>query len=157
IPIVYATVAMFFGFLTFAFSSFVPIQNFGILTGITLLAALVSNLVLLPALLATTKIITLWDLAAVRLGEHPEKTLPLVAGLRRGQARIVVLMGHLRHFAPGETIVRRGDEGDEMFVILEGTAQVFAGESLGDALIGEHRRGDVFGEMALVRHGQRSA
>jgi hypothetical protein len=157
IPIVYATVAMFFGFLTFAFSSFVPIQNFGILTGVTLLAALVSNLVLLPALLATTKIITLWDLAALRLGEQPEKTIPLFAGLRRGQARIVVLMGHLRHFAPGETIVQRGDEGDEMFVILEGTAQVFAGESRGDALIGEHHRGDVFGEMALIRHSQRSA
>ena len=31
VPIVYTTVALFFGFLTFAFSSFVPIQDFGVL------------------------------------------------------------------------------------------------------------------------------
>jgi len=56
VPIVYTTVALFLGFLTFAFSSFVPIQNFGILTAFTMAAALGANLVLLPALLATTKV-----------------------------------------------------------------------------------------------------
>ncbi|MGH9201488.1 MAG: efflux RND transporter permease subunit, partial [Vicinamibacterales bacterium] len=55
-PIIYATVALFLGFLTFAFSSFVPIQQFGVLTGVTMAAALVANLVLLPAVLATTRI-----------------------------------------------------------------------------------------------------
>src|SRR5439155_66129 len=93
VPIVYTTIALFFGFLTFTLSSFVPIQNFGILAGVTMATALGANLVLLPALLATTKIITLWDLLGVKLGDDPARTIPLFAGLRPSQARIVVLMG----------------------------------------------------------------
>src|SRR5207245_4078546 len=45
LPIVYTTVALFLGFLSFAFSSFVAIQNFGILTAFTMAAALGANLV----------------------------------------------------------------------------------------------------------------
>src|SRR2546422_8388210 len=98
VPIVYTTVALFLGFLTFAFSSFVPIQNFGILSGVTMATALGANLLLLPALLATTKIITLWDLVGVRLGKDPTRTIPLFGGLRPAQARVVVLMGQVKRF-----------------------------------------------------------
>jgi uncharacterized protein len=157
IPIVYATVALFFGFLTFAFSSFVPIQNFGILAGVTLLASLGTNLVLLPALLATTKIITAWDLVGVRLGRSPARTIPLFNGLRPGQARIVVLMGELRRFAAGEFIVRRGELGNEMYLMLHGNTEVWAGTGAERKAITTMRRGEVFGEMALVRHNERSA
>src|SRR5881397_3241325 len=79
VPIVYTTIALFFGFLTFALSGFVPIKNFGILAGVTMATALGANLVLLPALLATTKIITLWDLLGVKLGDDPARTIPLFA------------------------------------------------------------------------------
>ena len=157
VPIVYTTVALFLGFLTFAFSSFVPIQNFGILTGFTMAASLGANLVLLPALLATTKVITLWDLVGVKLGLEPARTIPLFAGFRPGQARIVVLMGELKRFAPGEMVVRRGELGDEMYVIIRGRAEVWAGSGEERQRVAEHRRGDVFGEMGLVRHTERSA
>jgi hypothetical protein len=157
VPIVYTTVALFFGFLTFSLSSFVPIQNFGLLAGVTMATSLLANLVFLPALLGTTRIITLWDLLGVRLGEHPERTIPLFAGLRRAQARIVVLMGELKRFAPGEAIVRRGEQGDEMFVVIQGTAEVWAGSGAERRKLAVNRRGDVFGEMGLVRQNERSA
>jgi uncharacterized protein len=156
-PIIYATVALFLGFLTFAFSSFVPIQQFGVLTGITMTTALVANLVLLPGVLATTKIITVWDLLAVKIGEDPARTIPLFAGLRPAQARIVVLMGEIKRFAPGEPIIRRGEAGDEMYVIMQGTVDVLAGTGAERRKIAQHKRGDVFGEMAFVRRHVRSA
>ena len=157
VPIVYTTVALFLGFLTFAFSSFVPIQHFGVLTGMTMATALVANLVLLPALLATTKIITVWDLLAVKLGKDPARTIPLFAGLRPAQARIVVLMGEIKRFAPGETIVRQGEIGDEMYVIIQGAVDVFAGRGRERRHRDRHGAVDVFGEMGLVRHHERSA
>jgi len=120
-------------------------------------ASLGANLVLLPALLATTKVITLWDLVGVKLGQEPARTIPLFAGLRPGQARIVVLMGELKRFAPGEMVVRRGELGDEMYVIIRGRAEVWAGDGQERRRVAEHRRGDVFGEMGLVRHTERSA
>jgi predicted RND superfamily exporter protein len=156
-PIIYATIALFFGFLTFSLSSFVPIQQFGVLTSVTMLAALVANLVLLPGVLATTKIITVWDLLAVKLGKDPARTIPLFAGLRPAQARIVVLMGEIKRFAPGESIIRRGEAGDEMYVIMQGTVDVLAGAGAERRKIAQHKRGDVFGEMAFVRRHVRSA
>src|SRR5205809_735616 len=155
--IVYTTIALFFGFLTFGFSSFVPIQNFGILAGVTMVTSLGANLVLLPALLSTTKIITLWDLLGVRLGDAPAATIPLFAGLRPAQARIVVLMGDLRHFAPGKIVVRRGEIGEEMYVMIGGRTEVFVGDGAGRQRINELKRGDVFGEIGLVRHAGRPA
>src|SRR5207247_874927 len=98
------------------------------LAGVAMATSLGANLVLLPALLATTKIITLWDLLGVKLGDDPAQTIPLFAGLRPSQARIVVLMGELRHFQPGEAIVRRGERGDEMYVIIAGTIEGLAGD-----------------------------
>jgi predicted RND superfamily exporter protein len=157
VPIIYATVALFLGFLTFAFASLVPIQQFGVLSGMTMATALAANLVLLPALLATTKIITVWDLLAVKLGKDPAKTIPFFAGLRPAQARIVVLMGEIKRFAPGETIVRQGELGDEMYVIIQGAVDVFAGSGKERRLLARHGHGQVFGEMGLVRHDRRSA
>ncbi len=157
VPIIYATVALFLGFLTFGFASLVPIQQFGVLSGMTMATALVANLVLLPALLATTKIITVWDLLAVKLGKDPARTIPFFAGLRPAQARIVVLMGEIKRFAPGETIVREGEAGDEMYVIIQGSVDVFAGHGRQRRLLAQHGHGQVFGEMGLVRHQERSA
>ena len=156
-PIIYTTVALFFGFLTFGFSNFIPIQNFGVLAACTMGVALAANLMLLPALLATTKIITAWDLVGVKLGADPTRTIPLFAGLRPGQARIVVLMGELKRFAAAEAVVRRGERGQEMYVILEGAAHVWADAQRGGQPIRTLVRGDVFGEMALVRRVERSA
>jgi hypothetical protein len=157
VPIVFTTVALALGFLTFAFSSFVPIQNFGILSGVTMAASLGANLVLLPALLATTKIITLWDLVGVKLGKDPARTIPLFAGLRPAQARVVVLMGEVKRYEPGETIVRQGEQGEEMYVILQGKTEAWVHNEQTRKCVNEMRRGDVFGEMGLVRHTERSA
>src|SRR5262245_55732640 len=157
VPIVFTTVALFLGFLTFAFSSFVPIQTFGVLSSVTLAASLGTNLLLLPSLLATTKIITLWDLVGVKLGRAVVRAIPLFAGLRPTQARVVVLMGELRRYRAGETIVQQGDRGDEMYVILQGETAVFVREHERRQQVSAFRRGDVFGEMSLVRHAERSA
>jgi hypothetical protein len=155
--IVLTTVALIVGFLTFTFSSFVPIQDFGVLAAVTMGAAMVANVGLLPALVAGTKVITLWDLVAVRLGENPTLTIPLFRGLGAGEARIVVLMGELGHYESGDMIVRRGECGHDMYVILQGSTEVVVDKAGIPTAIAELRRGDVFGEMALVRHDARTA
>jgi hypothetical protein len=157
VPIVYTTVALFFGFLTFGFSSFVPIQDFGLLSGVTMATALGANLILLPTVLATAKIITVWDLVGVQLGKDPARTIPLFAGLRPTQARVVCLMGEVRRFDAAQPIVRTGERGDSMFVIIQGRCEVWAGDGAQRRRLRELGRGEVFGEMGLVRHNERSA
>jgi predicted RND superfamily exporter protein len=155
--IVLTTIALVIGFLTFTFSDFVPIREFGTLAAGTMAAAMIANIGLLPALVAGTKVITLWDLVAVRMGENPTETIPLFRGLGPGEARIVVLMGELGHFEANDTIVRRGESGHDMYVILNGTTRVVVDKAGAPTSIAELRRGEVFGEMALLRHDARTA
>jgi len=156
-PMISGSTTLGLGFLVFLFSSFVPIQKFGFLTALTIAAAFVNDLVLLPALLATTRIITLWDLLYLKLGKDPHKTIGLFEGLRPSQAKIVTLMGEYKAFPHGQAIVRQGELGNEMFVLIGGKAEVQVTVSGHSRVVRELYRGDVFGEMGLLRHHQRTA
>jgi hypothetical protein len=156
-PVVYTTIMLFLGFSTLYFSSFVPIQEFGFLSAITLLVALFADLVLLPALLTTTRIVTLWDMMYVKLGKDPHKTIPLFDGLRPSQAKIIVLMGEMKSYSKGEAIICQGDLGNDMFVIINGKGEVLHNSEGKTWPIRELLRGDVFGEMGLIRHQKRTA
>lgn len=65
--------------------------------------------------------------------------------------------GTPRGFRSGETLVREGEKGNEMFVIRSGRVRVYKGsgaESVTLALLGP---GDYIGEMSLVGDYPRSA
>ena len=143
------------GFFIVCLSSFKPVQHFGLLSGITMVIALVTELFLTPALVTTTKIITVWDLMFLKLGPDPHKQIPLFAGLGPLRAKLVVLMGHLESATRGTFIARRGDVKPELYVLLNGRADVHHGD--GGPLIRTLTRGDVVGEMGLVRLRARSA
>jgi len=61
-PSLYVSASLFLGFLTLYFSTFVPIQKFGLLFATAIVVTLVGNVILLPALLASRRILTVWDL-----------------------------------------------------------------------------------------------
>ena len=156
-PSLYASVILFLGFLVLYFSTFVPIREFGMLSAATMIVAFGADVLLLPALLATTKIITLWEVLYLKLGRDPQKTIPLFAGLRPVQAKIVTLMGEFRTFDKGDFIVRQGEMGREMFVLINGRADARLNIDGASKLLRTMGRGDVIGEMALIRQNQRTA
>ena len=156
-PTFYVALLFFLGFLTLCFSTFVPVQEFGFLSAITIIVGLASEVVLLPSLLATTPIITLWNVLYLKLGKDPHKTIPLFDGLRPFQAKIVTLMGELKAFPRGQHIIRQGEMGNEMYVVINGTADVILNSSDHPRHLNKLGRGDVFGEMGLIRHHERTA
>ena len=156
-PTFYVALLFFLGFLTLCFSTFVPVQEFGFLSAITIIVGLASEVVLLPSLLATTPIITLWNVLYLKLGKDPHKTIPLFDGLRPFQAKIVTLMGELKAFPRGQHIIRQGEMGNEMYVVINGTADVILNTSDHPRHLNTLGRGDVFGEMGLIRHHERTA
>ncbi|MBI3801304.1 MAG: MMPL family transporter [Deltaproteobacteria bacterium] len=154
-PALYASVVLFLGFLTLSFSTFVPIRQFGLLSATTILVGLVGEIALLPALLATTPIITLWDLLHVKLGKDPHKTIGIFADLRPSQAKIAALMGELKAFPRGHAIIRRGEVSDEMFVMISGRAEVRVNSAGQPRTVWELQRGDLFGVTSLIRSEER--
>ena len=157
-PIVFTSVALFFGFGILIVSGFKLTAVFGAVTAVVMLICLAGDIVFLPALLNATRIVTLWDLLALKLGPATLRAVPLLRGMSKRQARILVLMGELADYADGEHIVRRGEAGDRLYVMIEGAARVLAtGEDGGAREVARLETGDVFGEMAVVRETARSA
>jgi uncharacterized protein len=156
-PTFYVSLLFCLGFLTLCFSTFVPVQEFGFLSAVTILVGLASEVVLLPALLATTPIISLWHVLYLRLGKDPHKTIPLFDGLRPFQAKLVTLMGELKAFSQGQHIIRQGEMGTEMYVLISGTADVILNSSDHRRRLNTLGRGAVCGEMGLIRHHERTA
>jgi CRP-like cAMP-binding protein len=59
----------------------------------------------------------------------------------------------LDQWSEGASIIRQGEEGDRFFVMLEGRASV----TVGTEIVSELRRGDQFGEIALLHGVPRTA
>ncbi len=74
--------------------------------------------------------------------------------LRQLAARLVQ-----RHAGPGETIIRRGDQGDSLFIIAEGLVDVLIWvQAQGREMpVSQMVSGEFFGEMALLTGEERSA
>jgi CRP-like cAMP-binding protein len=64
-------------------------------------------------------------------------------------------MTSLRHFPAGHKLIRTGDQGEEMFVVIHGTMAATVPGKSGSVRV-ELARGDVVGEVGLF-HGRRSA
>lgn len=61
-------------------------------------------------------------------------------------------------FQPGDEIVRAGDEGDRLYLIVSGAVDVLAaGVGTGERRLAELGSGDYFGEIALLRDAPRNA
>jgi len=59
----------------------------------------------------------------------------------------------LREYKAGEVIFREGDPATELFIVKSGTVEV----RLGNRLLGTLPERSIFGEMALIDPGPRSA
>jgi hypothetical protein len=79
--------------------------------------------------------------------------LPLFAPLPLAMVETLALRLEPRRHAPGEVIVRQGDDGDTFYVIADGTVEVHRD----GALRRRQDAGEFFGEIALLRDVPRTA
>jgi hypothetical protein len=146
-PVVYSALALIAGFAIVCLSNFQPIRHFGFLASVTMIVDLVAELLITPAIVMSTTIITIWDLLYLKLGPEPEKQIPLFHGLRPLQAKIVVLMARLASATPGTFITRRGEMKPELYVLLSGCVEVRP--SANGPVIDQLCRGDVIGDKTF--------
>jgi CRP/FNR family cyclic AMP-dependent transcriptional regulator len=63
----------------------------------------------------------------------------------------------MKSYAPGETIFREGEEGEEMYIIQKGKVRVLKNFGGKPDVISVLEKGDFFGEMAIVNRIRRTA
>ena len=96
-----------------------------------------------------------WEFVTDRLQQTPLVGIPLLAGLSFTEAKQVLThVGTVLRCKKGDHIVRAGDTGHEMFVLLAGGVEVRGGA---DQVLATMARGDLFGEIALFSESRRTA
>ncbi len=89
----------------------------------------------------------------VRLRMEVMAGMPLFAHLGYKELVRVMNITRVREYEPGEIIIQEGEPGDELLLVLDGTVDLLKE----GAYITSFKRGDHFGEMALVDRSPRSA
>jgi serine/threonine protein phosphatase PrpC/CRP-like cAMP-binding protein len=79
--------------------------------------------------------------------------MPLFQRLNERELLRVMQVVEVIGYKPGEVIVREGERGDELFLVLSGQCRI----SRAETVLLEVGPGDHFGEMALIRAMPRSA
>ncbi len=158
IPIFSTSVALALGFATFAISSFSPVMNFGLLSAMVIILALLATFLIMPSLLHTVPLLTLWDIISTRLERDSIERCELLRGIKPHQVKRILLVGEILEYKQGETIIRQGETDKKLFVLLEGKADVR--KQFDDGTTHQLRSletGSVFGEIALVVSCSRTA
>ena len=155
-PIVFVSMALASGFAVLAFSRFVPTVYLGLLSAFVMIAAMISELVLSPILLASTRLVTVWDMLLIRMNPDLVRRAPLFEGLSRWEARKVVLTGVLRSLAPGQYAIRRGAQGRDLYMVVAGRLVVVDSDLDGrERTLSIVEPGGIFGETGLSSDGYR--
>ena len=116
------SVALVIGFSMLCFGQFASTIQFGFLAALTMAVAWISDLMITPMLLHATPLITGWDLLRLKIGPQVVERSPLFRGLKASEVKRVALLGTVTQHAAGDLLLRQGDEGDYMLVLLSGAA-----------------------------------
>jgi predicted RND superfamily exporter protein len=154
-PVTYTTACLCLGFLAMTTSQLQNQREFAALAAFTLAFAWLVDVVFTPALAARMRVVTLWDVLTLDLGEDPQRSIPLFRGLTKHQSRIAALMTSLRGYAAGHSLMRTGETGDDMFVLIHGRMEALVPGRDGMVRVGIER-GDLVGEIGFF-HGRRTA
>jgi small-conductance mechanosensitive channel/CRP-like cAMP-binding protein len=82
---------------------------------------------------------------------------PVFECLSDDQLTNLVKDAHLNHFGRGERMIEEGADGDSMFILLRGTANVSVSKNGASIQVATLNSGDCFGEMSLLTGEPRSA
>ena len=82
---------------------------------------------------------------------------PLFKNLSDAQLDALLPRGRHAHFGRGEKLIQQGAEGESMFILVHGQANVVVEKNGADTHVASLSEGDCFGEMSLLTGEPRSA
>jgi len=148
-PVTFATHALCLGFVVLATSPLGELRWLGWTATCALGVAWLCAFVLAPALCGDLHVVTLWDTLSLDLGQAPQSSIPLLRDLSNAQCRIVAQHGTQRRAPAGQPLLRSGDEGREMFLVIDGALQASIETPAGRQVLNRFTRGDLVGEVGF--------
>lgn len=96
------------------------------------------------------------QMSADQLAGHL-RTVDFLAGLDPKQIEVVAQGARIEQFLSGERVVRQDESGDELYIILSGSADVQIEQNDLHSVVNHLSPGQFFGEMSLLTGEPRSA
>lgn len=91
-----------------------------------------------------------------RMYESFLEEVPLLSSLTLYERSKIADALETQKFTDGQTIIQEGDKGEAFFMVEQGEAEVFK-QDAGDKTIKLYKKGDYFGELALLDDKPRAA
>ncbi|NKB62230.1 MAG: MMPL family transporter [Gammaproteobacteria bacterium] len=158
-PVFSTSTALCLGYSALLFAEFGSIAQFGFLSAVTMLVALIGDLILTPTLLITNPLITSWDLFRMKIKSDKLKESLFFKGLTRGEIKRVALVGTVVEFKKGENLLEQGQTDEHhMYIILSGQAEVKVQNENGQSSrMTTLNEGSIVGEMSFLSGQDRTA
>ncbi|MBF0265383.1 MAG: MMPL family transporter [Gammaproteobacteria bacterium] len=154
-PIMATSFSLFMGFLVLSSSAFSPISLFGALSAMVIVFSFITTFSLLPILLCTTRLITIWDILDIKVKEAVLYNCQIFKGLSAHQIKRLILETHIHSYHRSEVIISQKDVFREMYIILDGSVDVYDAHNP-DVFLYQLKEGDVFGEVSLLLDTERT-
>lgn len=146
-PVTYSSFALIMGFVVLTASGLQNQVQFGALAAFTIAVAWVADITFTPALASGVRIVTLWDVLRLDLGQAPQKSIPLFADLSLRQARVFALLSTIQRCKAGERLLSEGDKAGDIYVVIDGELRAWVHRENQDVELSRMRRGAVMGEV----------
>jgi hypothetical protein len=151
LPMIATSLALTAGFLVFTQSDFQPVAQFGALSALVILSALVADFTITPLAIAALRLVTLWDLLSLELREEVIGKSLLFQGMRPWQVRRFILSSAMLRVHAGEAVFRAGDTSNAMYLVMTGAVEIHLRKPNSEDIVVERfLAGDLFGDVALL-------
>jgi CRP-like cAMP-binding protein len=96
---------------------------------------------------------------AMNLNEEVEvlKGVPIFAKMETARLKLIAFTSERMNYAEGQELCHQGDQGDAMFVILGGVADVLIDTATGQISVAQLKKNDFLGEIAILCDVPRTA
>jgi CRP/FNR family cyclic AMP-dependent transcriptional regulator len=96
---------------------------------------------------------------AMNLNEEVEvlKGVPIFAKMETARLKLIAFTSERMNYAEGQELCHQGDQGDAMFVILGGVADVLIDTETGQIRVAQLKKNDFLGEIAVLCDVPRTA
>ena len=150
VPVISTSISLALGFGVLYFSGFQIVAQFGLLAALTMIYALLSDLLVTPVVLRTIRLVGMYEIIGLTLDKKVLDSCPLFTGMTKYQIKKSILLSQLGDFKQGDVIMKQGTRERKLYVILEGQVEIVREEGDQIVKIVELGEGSVIGEIAFV-------
>ncbi|MBI4597818.1 MAG: MMPL family transporter [Candidatus Omnitrophica bacterium] len=157
VPVIATTVSLALGFAILMISKFSIVEQFGLLSAVTMVVGLLTDMTITPILLKHIRLVGIWEIIGLKVGREVLAHSPLFEGMRPFQIKKTILLSELVTVPKGSDVIVQGARGRSMYMVLTGSVDVLRAHGAGAQKVSTLGAGEIFGEVGYTQEIERTS